>query len=81
MAFSYGCAEGWVSPFISMLSSKTDTILDDPLTINQVSLVGSMLCIGALIGTSFYGIIADKFGRKTALLISAIPCLVKKMVW
>lgn len=76
MSFSYGCSVGWVSPFLSVMSSETDTPLDVPLTITQASLVGSMLCVGGLAGTPVYGMIADSFGRKTAVLVSAIPCVV-----
>lgn len=59
------------------MSSKTDTPLDIPLTTIQGSFVASVVCIGGLVGTPFYGTLADKFGRKVSVLVSAIPCAVR----
>ena len=77
MSFAHGCTTGWVSPYLPLMSSKTDTPLDMPLTTIQGSFVASVVCIGGLAGTPFYGALADKFGRKVSVLISAIPCAVK----
>ncbi|XP_077283218.1 uncharacterized protein LOC143909189 [Arctopsyche grandis] len=83
LSFYYGCALGWVSPSIPILSGP-DTPLDSPLTKTQASLVASLICIGGLIGTSIFGYLSVRYGRRTALLCSIVPALISwgvKLTW
>lgn len=49
-----------------------------PLTTEQVSWIGAILNVGALIGNFAYTAITNYFGRKKALCLLAIPNGVSK---
>lgn len=42
---------------------------------DELSWVGSFMCIGAIFGNSYFSWASDRFGRKNALIQSAMPCL------
>lgn len=51
---------------------------DSPIGIlnyDQVSLIASILCIGGVVGTCFFGVIVDKWGRKITMILIAVPQL------
>lgn len=50
-----------------------------PLNMEQLSWVGSSMAIGALFGNSFYSWLADRCGRKSALIYTAVPNMVSVM--
>lgn len=72
-AFGHGCIVGWVSPAISHLMSDDTPFHDGPLTIDQVSWVGSIAAIGALFGSSISGCITSRLGSKISALLLTIP--------
>lgn len=45
------------------------------MSAEDVSWIGSLLCIGGFIGTIAFGAITEKFGKKIALFLSVIPHL------
>lgn len=73
LAFCHGCGIGWLSPVIPLLTSEENSPLGKPLNSEMLGWVASVICISGAIGTPFYGLAADKIGRKTAAMISAIP--------
>lgn len=75
---AYGTVSGWPSASFPELMSETDSPMPDglPLNMEQLSWVGSSMAIGALFGNSFFSWLADRCGRKMALLYSAFPTLV-----
>ncbi|KAL5701560.1 hypothetical protein ACHQM5_026884 [Ranunculus cassubicifolius] len=69
-SYVFGCAVGYSSPTQS-------GIMDDlGLTLAEYSVFGSILTIGAMIGAIFSGRIADKIGRRGAMWVSDIFCIV-----
>lgn len=42
------------------------------VSVQQIGFIGSLFGIGMLLGTIFWGIISDKFGRRKAIIISAV---------
>lgn len=72
-AFSHGCAIGWVSPALSHLTSANTPLDDGPLTSAQVSWIGSISAIGALVGCLSSGYITSYIGCKRSMLLSSIP--------
>ncbi|XP_041975213.1 facilitated trehalose transporter Tret1-like [Aricia agestis] len=69
---AYGTAMGWISPNKALLmgpSSPSDT----PLTEEDVSWMASIMFIFAPVAVFIFGVAADKFGRKKALLCASFP--------
>lgn len=69
--FSFGYCMGYSSAAVTQLENpnRTDVYLDK----NGIRLFGSILNIGAMIGGPFGGWVIDFFGRKLALMITALP--------
>lgn len=69
--FSFGYCMGYSSAAVTQLGNpnRTDVLLDK----NGIRLFGSILNIGAMIGGPLGGWVIDFFGRKLALMITALP--------
>lgn len=67
----------WTSPVLPKLSSNDteDNPLGRPITSDEESWLGSLLPLGAAIGSLPFGILADKIGRRCTLLLLGIPHL------
>uniref|UniRef100_A0A182W7L4 Major facilitator superfamily (MFS) profile domain-containing protein n=1 Tax=Anopheles minimus TaxID=112268 RepID=A0A182W7L4_9DIPT len=71
---SHGAALGWVSPYLPVLMSTEQTPLESgPVTVEQGSWIGSILCLGALFGAFLYGFLVEKIGIKRTLQALVIP--------
>ncbi|CAM0910058.1 unnamed protein product [Alopecurus aequalis] len=68
-SFNYGVALGYSAP------TQAEIRQDLQLTLSQYSVFGSILTIGAMIGASASGYIADVAGRKGAMRSSALFCI------
>lgn len=73
--FGHGGNMGWVSPALAKLSSKESPLISGPLTNEQISWIGSINCIGGLIGALSCGYFTYLVGSKRALLILTIPSI------
>ncbi|XP_015597134.1 facilitated trehalose transporter Tret1 [Cephus cinctus] len=74
-----GTMMGWSSPILPKL--QVDPIADDnPLGIvvssEQGSWIGSLVAFGAIFGSIIAGVLGEKYGRKRALLLGAVPSVV-----
>uniref|UniRef100_A0A182STD7 Major facilitator superfamily (MFS) profile domain-containing protein n=1 Tax=Anopheles maculatus TaxID=74869 RepID=A0A182STD7_9DIPT len=71
---SHGAALGWVSPYLPVLMSPDQTLLENgPVTVDEGSWIGSILCLGALFGAFLYGYLVEKIGIKRTLQALVIP--------
>jgi MFS family permease len=70
IAVSVGASVGWPSSFLPILQSSV-TPLEQPLTTTEASWLGSILALGALIGTLLFGWLSERLGRFRALFITA----------
>ncbi|XP_055590221.1 facilitated trehalose transporter Tret1-like [Uranotaenia lowii] len=71
---SDGAGHGWVSPFLPLLQSPDTPLIDTgPVSIDQASWIGSVLCLGGLFGSLPYCWLVQQFGIKWALVCLAIP--------
>ncbi|CAB3244981.1 unnamed protein product [Arctia plantaginis] len=70
--FAYGTAMGWISPNKAILMSE-DSPSDSPLSEEVVSWMASIMFIFAPVAVFVFGMAADKFGRKNALLFASVP--------
>lgn len=75
LAVSHGCAAGWLSPFIPYFKSSDSHLSSGPVTPEDISWIGSLLCIGGFFGTIAFGTITEKFGKRVALFLLVIPHL------
>ncbi|EAT41204.1 AAEL007139-PA [Aedes aegypti] len=73
ITISHGAAIGWVSPFLPYLQSGESHLTSGSVSIEQASWIGSLLCIGGLIGAPVFGLLADRFGKKLGLQLIVIP--------
>jgi SP family facilitated glucose transporter-like MFS transporter 8 len=76
-AFVLGTLLGWSSPVQPQLQNGTSLSPDNIWYINlnndEMSWVGSLVTLGALIGALSAGVLMDRFGRKTVLLAISVP--------
>ncbi|XP_014474026.1 PREDICTED: facilitated trehalose transporter Tret1-like [Dinoponera quadriceps] len=72
MAVGVGTALAWTSPVLPRLYKEDSWLVIDP---EQGSWVGSILALGAIVGAIPSGPMADKLGRKKALLLLSAPFL------
>lgn len=73
ISLAHGCVLSWTSPVIPFLRSEASPLDSGPITIEEASWIGSLNCAGGLIGNFVYAYLADKFGRKKAILCLALP--------
>ncbi|XP_055595994.1 facilitated trehalose transporter Tret1-like [Uranotaenia lowii] len=71
--FSHGAVLGWSSPFLPLLQSDQSPLDSGPVTIEQGSWIGSILCLGALLGTLIYGTLVPILGVKKAIHCLSLP--------
>lgn len=55
------------------LQSANPPVGEEPMSDEGASWLGGALCMGALLGTPFFGTMAEKFGRKAAGYLIAVP--------
>ncbi|XP_058446706.1 facilitated trehalose transporter Tret1-like isoform X2 [Malaya genurostris] len=70
---SHGAALGWVSPFLPLLQSEDSPLHTGPVTTEQGSWIGSILCLGGLFGAIIYGYLCEKIGVKKSIFCLVIP--------
>lgn len=70
----HGAATGWLSPTVPILQS-TETPLNRPITMEELSWIGALISIGGILGNFMFSIIAERFGRKFSLIVLALPNL------
>lgn len=73
ITLAHGCALGWVSPFLPYLRSSDSHLTTGPVTSDEISWIGSSLCIGGFLGAIIFGKIGETFGKKVTLLLLVIP--------
>lgn len=71
----YGLETGWISPFTFLLQS-TSSPTGYPLSDTEISWVASILSMTAVFSVILLSYIADRYGRKVAIIIIAILELV-----
>lgn len=73
ITLSHGCAIGWLSPFLPYLRSEESHLVTGPVESEDVSWIGSSLCIGGFFGTILFGKLTQMLGKKISLLLLVFP--------
>lgn len=68
-----GCSVGWISPAIPRLLSEDTPLLSGPLTSSQLSWIGSIVCIGSLVGSFIFGYMNTVLGCKRTIQCLSLP--------
>lgn len=76
LTLGFGTIVGWPSASLLVLQSDSTPLPTGPLTIDELSWVGSLMCFGGLFGNSVFGLLSNRYGRKIPLTIAAIPQIV-----
>lgn len=76
LGLSYGLSTGWTSAAIPLLQSEKTPLRGGQISDADASLIGSVLTIGGLCGTLFFGFASDKIGRKRSTTLIAFPQIV-----
>lgn len=79
MMLAHGASCGWTSPSFPVLQSSVTPFDGGPLTNEQMSWIGALLCPGGLVGTLFYGWMCDKFGRRISACTITLPHIVRRL--
>lgn len=65
-----------MAPALAKLTSNSTHLESGTLTSEQVSWIGSINCVGALVGSLSFGYIITSLGCKRSILLTAIPSIV-----
>lgn len=76
ISISHGCALGWLSPYLPLLQSDASPLANGPISLEETSWIGAILCVGGVIGNSIFGYLCKSIGRKRAIILLALPNLV-----
>lgn len=75
ISFSQGCIVGWVAPALLLLASDKTPLKTGPITMEQMSWIGSMTNVGALCGIFTFGGFTGFMGCKRAMAFLGIPAI------
>ncbi|XP_011181202.2 facilitated trehalose transporter Tret1 [Zeugodacus cucurbitae] len=73
ITFCNGIGLGWCAPMLAKLQSASESPLDFTATVQQTSWIGSLVCVGGIIGNVLFGVLLDRIGRKACIYLLAIP--------
>lgn len=72
----YGISCGWPSPNLPLLMSDDSPLPTGKLSIDEISWISGLICIGGIAGNLFFGYIMNNYGRKEPLIVIAVPTIV-----
>ncbi|XP_031634634.1 facilitated trehalose transporter Tret1-like [Contarinia nasturtii] len=76
ITIGFGVTNGWASPSLLLLKSDDSPLPSGKVTVEECSWIASLMCLGALVGNSFFGTISSKFGRKIGMLSLTLPTII-----
>lgn len=80
LIFGFGCGLAWLSMALPLLQSDHSPLETGPLTVEEVSWIGSVMSIGALIGNIAIGYIVLFIGSRNSILMIGFPQLVSGQI-
>lgn len=73
--FAHGLGIGWMSPVLRDLTTDQSPLAFEVL-VEDVSWIGSLVGIGAMLGNILAGTLMNRIGRKPVMFGLAVPTLV-----
>ena len=64
---------GWVSPALPLLLSDDTPLISGPLSVSEMSWLGSIISIGGVTGNLLFTYLTTTIGRKRAIIFLAFP--------
>lgn len=74
--FSHGNAIGWLAPTLPTLQSADSPLTTGPITLEEASWIGSIICVGGVTGSLTFGLLVNRIGCKLSLYLLAVPHVV-----
>lgn len=68
---------GWLSPYLPLLQSDSSPLTTGPISLEETSWIGAILCLGGVVGNSSFGFLCNWIGRKRAITLLAFPNMVR----
>lgn len=78
--FGYGITCGWTSSSLMILTSDESPLPTGKVNLEEASWIASLVNLGGSIGTLFFGVITNKFGRKKPLIVITVPTIVSHII-
>lgn len=72
----FGCGVGWLSMALPLLRSEKSPLKTGALTVEEISWIGSIISLGALIGNILIGYVVTFIGSRNSILLIGFPQLV-----
>lgn len=72
----FGCGVGWLSMALPLLQSNESPLKSGALTIEEISWIGSIISVGALIGNISIGYVVTLIGSRNSIFLIGFPQLV-----
>lgn len=70
---AHGCALGWFSPALPLLTSENTPLESGPFTTEHTSWSGSILSLGGIAGNILFGYMMVRVGTKHTIMSFAVP--------
>ncbi|CAG2062833.1 unnamed protein product [Timema podura] len=75
LPFAQGTVVGWPSTTLPLLQSEDNPIGSTPMTEEDASWIGSLICIGAILSVPVFSYLVNNQSRKIAGYIAAMPLI------
>lgn len=76
----FGCATGWLSTALPLLESDATPLETGKLTVAEMSWIGSVVALGAIVGNCLCGHIISIIGTKHTIFLIGFPQLVSNFL-
>lgn len=75
-----GCAIGWISLALPLLQSDKSPLTTGPLTVHELSWIGSVMSLGGLSGNIIFGFVVTMIGSRNCIFLIGLPQLVSEFL-
>lgn len=75
----FGCATGWLSMALPLLQSEETPLTTGQLTTEEMSWIGSVIALGAIVGNCICGYIVTVIGTRNTIFLIGFPQLVSDL--
>lgn len=77
--FSHSCYVGWYTPVLPLLVSENTPLPSGPLSLQEMSWIGSLFSISAAFGSLIAGFFIVRFGVKRLMVALSFAAIVSRL--